>query len=463
MGNAVKETKELPRVLFAAPASGSGKTTIVCGMLQALMRRGMDPVAFKCGPDYIDPMFHRTVLQTPSYNLDLFFCSEDQGRTLVAQESGDAGIAVFEGVMGYYDGLGPDDTTSSAYNVAVATQTPTILVVSARGASLSVAAMVKGFMDLRPDSNIRGVILNGVNASMVKMLGPAVERECGVPVVGCLPRDEAYSLESRHLGLVSAAEVEGLRGKMSLIADAVEENVDMDAVIRIARSAPPLGYGPSSVEPVVAGEPVTIAVADDPAFCFYYAENLQMLEQLGARVERFSPISDVEVPEDACAIYFGGGYPELHGPELEANESMRSSVRAACEDGMPVFAECGGFMYLQNSLEDLDHNSYRMAGFLDSDAHYTGKLTRFGYVNLESRTSGGYCLEGERFPGHEFHYYDSSCNGDAFVATKPSGKRSWECFVQKGNVLAGFPHIYFPAAPGFVGRFVEAAADYRAR
>ena len=455
---------DVPRVLFAAPRSGGGKTTVVCGMLSAMMRRGLATVGFKCGPDYIDPMFHRTVLGTPSFNLDLFFQGEGEAISLMARESRGAGVAVVEGVMGFYDGMGACDETASAYHVARATRTPVVLVVDGKGASLSVAAVVKGFMDMRADSNIRGVILNRVSSSMCKMLAPAIERECGIPLLGCLPCDAAYSLESRHLGLVSAGEVEGVREKMQLIADALEANVDVDAVLEIARSAPAVQCEPWQTAPVVggsAGDAPVVAVADDEAFCFYYAENLQMLEDLGARIVRFSPLRDSELPAEADALYLGGGYPELHGPELEANASMRESVRAACESGMPVFAECGGFMYLQNSLEDLDGNPHQMAGFIDSHARYTGKLTRFGYVNLECLHGGGFSEEGEVFPAHEFHYYDSSCNGSAYRAAKPSGSRSWECFVQQGNVLAGYPHVYFPAARGFAERFVGSAAEHR--
>ncbi len=455
---------DIPRVLFAAPNSGGGKTTVVCGMISAMMQRGLKTVGFKCGPDYIDPMFHRSVLGSPSFNIDLFFLDEPRALSLAAHNSCNKEIAIIEGVMGFYDGMSVDSTHASAFHVAKVTQTPVILVVDAKGASLSVAATIKGFMDMRCDNNICGVILNRVNKSMCEMLAPVIKKECGIPLLGCLPQNPDYSLESRHLGLIGASEVKDLRKKIDLIASAIEENVEIDAVIEIANSACAVPCDLWRIEPVKSAcsstVPPVIAVADDLAFCFYYAENLQMLEDLGAKIVKFSPINDDALPPETCAIYLGGGYPELHAKELESNISMRQSIFKACKSGMPVFAECGGFMYLQNSLEDLDNNTYKMVGFIDSCAQYTGKLTRFGYVNLKCVCDGGYCEMDEEFRAHEFHYYNSSDNGNSFVATKPSGRRSWECFVQKNNVLAGYPHIYFPAAQNFASRFVEAACEY---
>ena len=452
----------VPRVLFAAPSSGGGKTTVVCGMLCAMMQRGLKTVGFKCGPDYIDPMFHRSVLGSPSFNIDLFFMNEAPALSLVAHNSCDKEIAIIEGVMGFYDGMSVESTNASAYHVAKVTKTPVILVVDAKGASLSIAATIKGFIDMRPDNNICGVILNRVSRSMCEMLAPIIKRECGIKLLGCLPQNPEYSLESRHLGLISASEVENLRDKIGLIARSLEENVDIDAVIEIANSAQDVACEPWCVEAATNPKydaPV-IAVAQDLAFCFYYSENLQMLKDLGAKIVSFSPINDDMLPSKTSAIYLGGGYPELYAKKLESNISMRKSILEACKNGIPVFAECGGFMYLQNSLEDLDNNTYQMVGFIDSEAKYTGKLTRFGYVNLKCKTGGGFCEFGEEFPAHEFHYYNSSNNGNSFFASKPSGRRSWECFVQENNVLAGYPHVYFPAAQSFAKRFVEAAYEY---
>lgn len=453
----------VPRVLFAAPKSGGGKTTVVCGMLAALMRAGLSPAGFKCGPDYIDPMFHRMVLGTPSYNLDLFFTSEDTVRALLAENAGTADIAVLEGVMGFYDGLAGSEATASAYHLARATDTPVVFVLDARGAALSLAATVKGFQTLRPENHIAAVILNRTSEGGYRMAKPLIEGECGVPVLGYLPEDDAFSLESRHLGLVTAAEVDDLREKIDAVADALVEHVDLERLVDIAQSAPGLSYEPQAVEPVPCpdGHKPRIAVAWDKAFCFYYAENLKLLEDLGAEVVRFSPIDDDELPEGTDALYLGGGYPELHAAALAANGPMRASVRTACAADLPIFAECGGFLYLQDELADLDGTVYPMVGAIEASARCTGRLTRFGYVMLEARQDNLLCAAGDAIPAHEFHYYDSSENGDAFRAVKPGSGRSWPCFVAQGNLLAGFPHLYFPACPEAARRLVERAAFYK--
>lgn len=451
--------RNLPRVLFAAPRSGGGKTTVVCGMLEALKRKGLMPAGFKCGPDYIDPMFHRSVLGTPSYNLDLFFTSEPTVRALLAHNAGEADIAVLEGVMGFYDGLGGGEAVASAYHLARATQTPVVLIVDARGAALSLAAVVKGFCDLRPDNNIAGVILNRASASTAHMVAPLIESECGLPVFGFLPDDPAFSLESRHLGLVTAAEIADIHARIESVADALIADVDIDAICNLAYGASALEYEPCDAIAVI-DEPVRIAVADDEAFCFYYDENLQMLSDLGAEVVRFSPIADESLPEGTDAIYLGGGYPELHATELSGNTSMLSSIRGACESGTPVFAECGGFLYLQETLCDLEGGTWPMVGVLPGHARYTGRLTRFGYVDLTCERDNILCEAGDVLPAHEFHYYDSDDNGDSFVACKPTSGRSWSCFQTTGNIVAGFPHLYFPACPQVARRLVCAARDH---
>lgn len=451
----------LPRIMIAAPCSGAGKTTVTCGILHALARRGLAPSAFKCGPDYIDPMFHRSVQGVPSYNLDLFFTSEGTATALLVRGASGTDIAVMEGVMGYYDGLEGSDAIASAYHVARATETPVVLVVDARGAALSLAATVRGFQTLRPDSRIAAVLLNRATENGYRVAKPLIESECGIPVLGYLPHDETFSLESRHLGLVSAAEVEGLRDKIARVAAVLEQHMDIDTLLAIARGAAPVHVQTYSCGPAVqVGHRPRIAVADDRAFCFYYQENLDMLTDLGADIVRFSPMDDAALPAHADALYFGGGYPELYAERLASNETMRNQVRVACAQGTPIFAECGGFLYLQQTLRDAQGIDYPMVGAIPGHAYWTGKLTRFGYVELSAQRDTLLCGAGETIPAHEFHYYDSEANGDAFIARKPKSGRSWPCFAAQGNVLAGFPHLYFPANPLVARRFVEAAACY---
>ena len=453
-------TSSIPRLLISAVSSGSGKTTITSGLLRCLARRGLKVVAYKCGPDYIDPMFHRSVLGTPCRNLDLFFSTEEQIKTLLGESSQQADIAVLEGVMGYYDGVAGKTDQASAYHLASATDTPTVLIADGRGTSLTLAAVVKGIIDFREKSQVAGVIINRCSKSAYMLLAGIIQDECGVPVLGYIPADPDMALESRHLGLVTAGEVEDLQQRIDRAADALEETVDIDALVQLAQGAPDIFYEPAAIEKVATNAPV-IAVAQDDAFCFYYDESLETLRRMGAQLIEFSPLSDVSIPEQADAIYLGGGYPELHAERLAVNESMRASVKEAFEAGMPLFAECGGFLYLKESLTDVEGNTWPMAGVLKGGSCYTGKLSRFGYVEMTALRGSLIADEGETFKAHEFHYYDCEENGESFHAQKPLAKRNWDCGITASNLYAGFPHLYFPSCLNVARKFVTAAARFK--
>ncbi len=444
--------RALPRLLLAAPRSGAGKTTMVCALLQALTDRGLRPAACKCGPDYIDPLFHSELIGARGCNLDLFFTPADTARRLLADSAEGCGVAVLEGVMGYYDGLGGVTDEASAHRVALATETPAVLILDARGASLSLAAQLRGFLDFRPDSGIRAVLLNRCTAMQYRMLAPALEKECGLPVLGYLPTLPDCALESRHLGLVTAQEVDGLREKLRRLADALEATVDVDGLLALAAAAPPLRWEAAAEPPETDAGPV-LAVARDRAFCFYYRESLRLLERLGARLVYFSPLDGDSLP--ACAgLYLGGGYPELYVRRLAANGAMRRAIREAVLDGLPTLAECGGFLYLLEALEGEDGRG-PMCGVLPGSARNTGKLRRFGYVTLTARRDNLLCNAGESIRAHEFHYYDADdCGGD-FSAVKPVSGRGWDCIHATETVFAGFPHLYLPANPAFARRLVR--------
>ena len=452
----------VPRLLVAAPASGAGKTTVVCGLLRVLADAGLAPVALKCGPDYIDSQFHRRVSGVPGGNLDTFFTDAPTCASLLVRAAAGAGVAVLEGAMGLYDGVVGGGTRASAYDVARATSTPVVLVVDARGASLTLAAVIGGLARFRADANVAGVILNGCSHALFERLRGELEQACGVRVLGCLPRDERFSLGSRHLGLVGADEVVDLRERIGCVAQALRENVDVEALVRIARSAPALAAEPyASPRLVGAGERVRVAVARDEAFSFYYDENLRMLKDMGCELAWFSPLCDEALPAGASGLYLGGGYPELHAAELAGNARMRAQVaafaRTAEVGGAPVLAECGGFMYLQRGLADTGGRVWPMAGALPGVARDAGRLSHFGYVTLESRVGSLLGPTGTRVPAHEFHYWHSDDEGASCVAEKPSGAR-WECVHARGNLLAGYPHVYFPAHPQLARAFVRAAA-----
>ena len=440
--------QKVPRLVLAGTNSGCGKTTVTCAVLQALVSRGLRVGAAKCGPDYIDPMFHSRIIGAKSSNLDAFFFDPDTLRYLLARNARGCDVTVIEGVMGYYDGLGLTSTRASTYEVARETQSPVVLVVNARGAALSVVAAVQGFLDFAPDNNVQGVILNGCSAMSYGALARELESRLGVRACGYLPRLPECTLESRHLGLVTADEVEDLREKLRQLAEAAEKTLELDALLEIAHNAPVLDFTP----PVLPekGAPVRIGVARDRAFCFYYEDSLDLLRQLGAELIPFSPLADEKLPDGVQGLYLGGGYPELYAARLEENHTLRRQIREAVHTGMPCIAECGGFMYLTQGIA-----GRAMVGALPGDCFDTGKLTRFGYITATAREDNLLCRAGEQVPMHEFHHWDTPQPGDAFGAEKPSGKQ-WRCAYATDTLYAGFPHFHFYAKPVMAQRFLAA-------
>ena len=440
--------RRVPRLVLAGTNSGCGKTTVTCAVLQSLVRRGLRVGAAKCGPDYIDPMFHSRVIGAKSSNLDSFFFDRDTMRYLLAHNGEGCDVTVIEGVMGYYDGLGLTSTRASTYEAARETESPVVLVVNARGAALSVVAAVQGFLDFAPDNNVQGVILNGCSAMSYGALARELESRLGVRACGYLPRLPECTLESRHLGLVTADEVADLREKLRQLAEAAEKALELDALLEIAHNAPVLDFTP----PVLPekGAPVRIGVARDRAFCFYYEDSLDLLRQLGAELIPFSPLADEKLPDGVQGLYLGGGYPELYAAQLEENHALRRQIRDAVRTGMPCIAECGGFMYLTESIA-----GRAMVGALPGDCFDTGKLTRFGYITATAREDNLLCRAGEQVPMHEFHHWDTPQPGDAFGAEKPSGKQ-WRCAYATDTLYAGFPHFHFYAKPVMAQRFLAA-------
>lgn len=450
----------IPRLLLAAPASGSGKTTLTCALLRVLERRGQAPCAFKCGPDYIDPMFHRSVLGIPSRNLDLFFSTPDAVRRNLALGAQGRGAAVIEGVMGYYDGVGGGDRASS-WHVAQVTQTPTILVAEPKGSALTLAAVLQGLARFREPSQVRGVLLNGTAPAMAARLSRDIERETGLPVLGCLPRLPECSIPSRHLGLYTPAEIRDLGERVDKLADALEQYADVDGLLELARSAPDLEVSEEQGTPdAPAG---VLAVAWDAAFCFYYQENLELLERCGLTIVRFSPLTDHRLPEGTCGVYLGGGYPELYAQQLSENTPMLAALREAAAADLPILAECGGFLYLQQSLEDAEGRPWPMAGILEGRGYRTGRLQRFGYVTLHPKEDSTYLRAGERLAAHEFHRWDCTQNGQSCLAQKPESEKHWDCVMCKGNLLAGFPHLYLPSCHQVARRFADACRRWKER
>lgn len=447
--------QKVPRLILAGTNSGCGKTTVTCAVLQALVNRKMRVGAFKCGPDYIDPMFHSRIIGAKSANLDLFFFTKNTLNHLLIRNSTDCDVNIIEGVMGYYDGMGVVSTRASTYEIAQATKSPVVLVVSAKGAALSVLASIQGFLSLYPNNHICGVILNQCSAMSYPALAKAItERfEGRVLPFGYLPKLPECAIESRHLGLVTAAEISNLKEKMELLAQNAEKTLDLDGLLELARSAAPVSCDP--VEIPQFDIPVRIAVAKDRAFCFYYRDNLQLLKDMGAELVEFSPLSDPALPENIDGIYLGGGYPELYAEQLSRNRSMLDSLRNALSRGTPCIAECGGFMYLTEKIA-----GYPMVGYLKGECFDTGKLTRFGYVTLRAKKDNLLCKAGDVICGHEFHRWDCTDPGKDFKAAKSTGK-CWDCVVATDKLYAGYPHFHFYANPEFAKSFYQACLKER--
>ena len=442
--------------LLAAPRSGSGKTTMTCALLMALKRRGCAPCAFKSGPDYIDPMFHRAVLGVESRSLDLFFSAPETVRTLYAKGAAGHGAAVCEGAMGFYDGLGGVSDRASAWHLADTLGLPVLLVVEPKGQSLTLAAELKGLVNFRTPSHIAGILLNNCTARMHALLAPMLEKETGLPVLGFLPKLPEAVIGSRHLGLYTAAEVENLQQKLALLADAAEEHIDWPRLLALCEKEPPA----LPVQPETPPARVRIAVAQDEAFCFTYAETLEAFRDAGAEVVFFSPLRDTALPENIGGLYLPGGYPELHAKELSENTSLLREIKRKIESGLPTAAECGGFLYLGQSLTDAEGQSWPMAGVLPGEAKDAGRLVRFGYAALSADSDSLLFRAGESFPIHEFHHWDSTANGTALAAKKPVGGAEWRCGFIDEHFYAGFPHLYWAGTP-LPQRFAAAAENYR--
>ena len=457
--------RSVNRVMVAGMKSHSGKTLITCGLLEILRRRKLDPASYKCGPDFIDPLFHERVTGTWCSNLDTFFSGTSGVRRLVAQCRNP--YAVIEGVMGLYDGADAGSTAGASYEIASATATPIILIVDASGIGRTVLSLIRGMLEDDPEHLIRGLILNRCSAGAYQFLKRILETELPeagyhVRILGAVPPAENIRLESRYLGLKLPGEVADLRDQIRRAADLLEESVDIGGVLELMEEA---GQNELTTEVEVperlfTKRPLTLAVARDEAFCFYYKENLGMFEKRGVKIKWFSPLHDRQIPDAADGLLFGGGYPENHLRELSQNTSMLESVKEAVERGIPSLAECGGFMYLHRTVADTAGNCFELAGVIDGECRYSGHLVRFGYMEIEAENMSGNA--GDRFTGslvgmkgHEFHYYESYHSKGAYVAKKPFRNARWNCIVAGNNGIWGFPHFYYGSDPAFVEAFIS--------
>lgn len=438
----------MKRIMIAGTNSGCGKTTVTCAVLQALKNRGVDVSSFKCGPDYIDPMFHKTIIGAPSYNLDSFLTDENTVNYLLHKNG--CRVSVIEGVMGFYDGLSFTEKGSS-HEISEITKTPVALVVNCRGMSLSSAAVLQGFKNFK-DNNIKGVIFNNLSEKLYESMAEEC-RKIGITPLGFMPYISDAALESRHLGLVTAQEVKDIKGKMQILAKYAEKYIDLDALLALSE------YEDTKYEdiPISKIGDIKIAIARDRAFCFYYEDNLDLLRSMGAELVEFSPLANEEVPQCGGMI-LGGGYPELYADILEKNTVTLKSVKENIENGMPCLAECGGFMYMHKTLDN-GKRTYKMAGVIDGVCRKTDRLQRFGYMEMTAEKDNILCKKGDKIHAREFHYFESNCCGSSFTARKDASE--WKCVNTTKNLFAGFPHIHFWSNISLAENFIKSCEEYK--
>ncbi|MBF9002587.1 cobyrinate a,c-diamide synthase [Vibrio nitrifigilis] len=449
--------------VVAGTNSGCGKTTITLGLLKALTQRKLAVQPYKVGPDYIDTAWHTKVSGVASRNLDAFMLSSNTLHHVFTSHTQKADIAVIEGVMGLYDGYGTDPHYCSTAGLARDLQLPVILVVDGRAVSTSAAATVMGFQHFDPDLNIAGVIFNNVNSeSHLDLIRQAVEKYCDIPVLGRLPKLPQIELPSRHLGLLTAQESAKFDPHWQTLGEAIEEHIDIDALLQMSE-LDATSYTPQAIPSPVEtswGAGLRVAVALDNAFNFYYQDNLDLLKASGLDIVPFSPLTDACVPDCDC-VYIGGGYPESYGKELAANQTMRKSLQALHRAGTPIYAECGGLMYLGDALTDTDGERHEMVGILSGESQMTKSLKRFGYCFARATQDTLLVSENQVLRGHEFHYSEFTTELDpVFDMTKERDGdiiAQWGGGYQVDNTFATYLHLHFAQNPDILRHWLAIA------
>ncbi len=456
----------IPRVVIAGVQSGVGKTTIATGLMAALAKKGCRVQGFKAGPDYIDPGYHTAATGNISRNLDGWMLDEATVRELFVRAARGADIAIVEGVMGLYDGFGADGCTGSTAQLARCLRAPVVLAVDAKGMAASAAALVLGYQKFDPQLTFGGVVFNRAGSeSHYRLLKEAVEGAVGVRALGYLEKSAAFQMPERHLGLVPTAEKSGLAPFLDRLAGALARTVDLEGILEVARSAPPLDDPKQSIFPGEQKRDVNIAVARDRAFNFYYQDALDLLSAYGAELVPFSPLADRALPEDAHGLYIGGGFPEMFLEPLAGNRTMLASITAAFHRGMPIYAECGGLMYLSGGITDFAGNHYLLAGLVPGRACMQKKLAALGYLTAEVLTDNILAKKGEVLRGHQFRWSVlEDVPPDVRRAYRLSGAknvRDEQEGIVRGSLLASYLHLHFAARPDLARSFVESCRRYK--
>ena len=444
---------KLPRIMIAGTNSGVGKTTVTLGIMSALVQKGIEVQGFKAGPDYIDPSHHKFVTGNASRNLDTWMMGDSACRELFERSAVNADVSVIEGVMGLYDGSIDSTGHGSSAHLAKLLKTPVILVISAKGIAQSAGAVVMGYKEFDKDINLSGIIVNNVSShSHYDCIKSSIEETCSVPVLGYLKKDKEIIIPERHLGLVPSEENVGQSNLYERLGKMALETVDIDGLLKVARSAGAFPDYDKSIfldGNVIAD--INLAIAKDNAFCFYYQDDIDLFEVLGAKVKYFSPLSNRRLPDDIDGIFLGGGFPELYTEKLMENDSMKKSILEAYNQGTVIYGECGGMMYLLERLIDCDGSSFNMCGVLSGTSRMENRRQGLGYIIAEATYDNVICKRGDTFRAHEFHWsklLDVPENTIfAYKTRKSNGKESGYDGISRKNVLASYTHVHFSSNP----------------
>ncbi|MHC4268931.1 MAG: cobyrinate a,c-diamide synthase [Planctomycetota bacterium] len=453
---------KLPRIMIAGTNSGVGKTTVTIGIMSALVQKGIKVQGFKSGPDYIDPSHHSFVTGNSSRNLDTWVMNDNTCRELFARSAVNSDLSVVEGVMGLYDGSIDSTGHGSSAHLAKILQTPVILVINAKGIAQSAGAIVKGFIEFDKDISLSGVIVNNVaSRTHYECIKKSIEDNCSITVLGYLKKDNEVNIPERHLGLIPSNENRNNSALYEKLGKMVLETVDTDNLITVAKSA---DVFPDFSKSIFYGNNdtlnVTLAIAKDNAFCFYYQDDIDLFEKMGATIKYFSPLKDRCIPDEVDGIFLGGGFPELNAENLMENESMRNSILDAHQQGTILYGECGGMMYLLEKLIDCDGRSFKMCGVLKGTAKMENKRQGLGYVIADAVCNNILCKSGDTFRAHEFHWSKlldiPDDNIFAYNTRKSNMSKSGFDGLLNKNVLASYTHVHFCSNPKLAKNFLSA-------
>jgi cobyrinic acid a,c-diamide synthase len=452
---------QIPRLVIGGVSSGVGKTTVTTGIITALRGRHLTVQPFKCGPDYIDPGFLTLAAGLPCHNLDSWMLTPEAMVELFLHSNRQRDIAIVEGVMGLYDGRNGPQGMGSTAEIAKWLKAPVILLIDAGKLSQSAAALVLGYRQLDPAVNIVGVIANKVGSpNHLRLITEAVEKKAGLPLLGYLPQKAALNLPERHLGLVPSVEKPELDDFLTRLVQQIEETIDVSRLLELARAAEPLKL--TGGERLFPQEKPTrrtsIAIARDEAFNFYYQHNLDLLAAWGAELKFFSPLRDSSLPSGVQGAYIGGGFPEVFAAELSANTSLKADLARLANDGRPIYAECGGLMYLSQGIIDFDEHRFPMVGLVPGWSKMQKKRQRLGYTTADAVQDSVIAARGQKLRGHAFHWSnlpEPTAEQAAYSILEPAGQLEGFITGPKANILASYLHLHFGSEPALAQRFIE--------